>query len=576
MCGIFGIIFKNNCKYEDIEQYLINLQENLKNRGPDCKGYYIENKIGIGHNRLSIIDSNEDSNQPFYFKNFIMSFNGEIYNHIDIRKKLSDKYNAEFKTDSDTETLIQSFYYLGLNDTLNIINGMFLIVLFNKETKEIILIRDRIGEKMCYYYKTNDYFIFASNPGTIVKTLFKLKKQKFNVNIKILFSYLSSGFCSTNKTLFEGIQGINCGSLIKMNNYSFEEIKWWNPTFNYNNDLSNNIIKAIQSRQTKNDNDSYISFSGGIDSSVISNYTSNISHLTIDVGELDNTISVLKSLNKLDLLEEVDDNFVDTIIDDFINEHRKIINFSGFPTSASYLMLILGKYIKTNSNKRVLISGIGGNELFYGYRRMKLNNLSLNDHIRDIFHYHSQIEPHDKYKEIFDNFNSNLENDIKKDINIPDNLNPLNHPRWLELNTILLNNYLLNADSIFMYYSIECRTPYLDYNLIESALSLNPEEFFYNIEKIKKSPSWYEYIINGKKPLKELLKQKLKKEDIFREKFDINVERHIIGPMYFKLCDEFMKRNIVKWKSDFTKFNAPLIGSLELWFQEFDELLIIK
>jgi asparagine synthetase B (glutamine-hydrolysing) len=145
-----------------------------------------------------------------------------------------------------------------------------------------------------------------------------------------------------------------------------------------------------------------------------------------------------------------------------------------------------------------------------------------------------------------------------------------NIPRWLEIKTYLLNDLVLNADAIYMYYSIEARVPLLDHNIFEIALSKKPDDFFF---KIINNPTWNEYTINSKKILKEILLDKFDEKIINREKYTYDVERHKIHPLYLKLCHKFIERNIIGWNGIFTKYNSNLIGNIELWFQEFEYLL---
>ena len=578
MCGISGIIiYNNNNKIMNIEKYIKCIIENLNNRGPDYNNYFIENNIAIGHNRLSIIDLADRSSQPFFFKNLILSFNGEIYNYIELKYYLKNKYNTNFITNSDTEVLIQLLYYEKLDDALNMLNGMFLIVLYNKDTKILNIIRDRIGEKMCYYHFNDELFIFASNPGAIVKTLNKHDKKIWNINKYSLVSYLSSGFYPTNKTLFEGINGINPGSYIEYNtnNNEIKEVKWWIPNLKNNKNIEE-IIKESIKIQERSDVNGYILYSGGIDSSIISYFNTKLKYLTLNVGELTYAKNILRDLGKEDQLVVIPNDFLKENISNFIDEVRKIINFTGLPTRASYIMILSGLYLKKHSNIKMILSGIGGSELFYGNRRMKLNNQGYCDHIKDIYHYMSQIKSLDnEYSLELESFKNNIIENITDNLSIPSELSKDNIPRWLEINTFLLNDLLINSDSIYMYYSIESRLPLLDYNLIESMLSKPPEHFFYNYNIINNNPSWNDYTDNSKKPLKDILLKKINKKNLFRQKFTYDVQKHILFPLYKKLCNQFLERKIVGWNCPWTKFNACHIGNLEIWFQEYENVLNI-
>jgi asparagine synthase (glutamine-hydrolysing) len=565
MCGISGIFIKNKNLLNNIEKYILTLQKYLYNRGPDDSNYYIKNNIGLSHNRLAIIDLDSRSTQPFIFKNYVMVFNGEIYNYKDLKKYLIFTFNATFNTQSDTEILIQLFYYIGITDTLNMLNGIYAIGLYNSETDELILIRDKIGIKYCYFYNDDDLFIFSSNPASIVKTLYEINNKKWNININSLFSYLSSGISLSKETMFENLYCLDAGYLLNVHTNNFS--KYYYPKFNRENDDINYYIKNAIELQEFTDVNTAILFSGGIDSSIIAYFSNNSDLITMNFGEIDYASKVANILNKH--LITIDQEYMDNKINLFIEEQRKIINFTGIPIKTSYIMNMSALYLK--SKYKVLLTGIGGNELFYGHRRIKLNDDGIKNHIRDIYIHLSQIKPlENKYKVYLDDYKNNFIELIYKEIDIPHNLSKDNIPRWLEIKTYLLNDLVLNADAIYMYYSIEARVPLLDHNIFEIALSKKPDDFFF---KIVNNPTWNEYTINSKKILKDILLEKFDEKIINREKYTYDVEKHKIHPLYLDLCNKFIKRNIVGWNGNFTKYNSNLIGNIELWFQEFEYLL---
>jgi hypothetical protein len=223
---------------------------------------------------------------------------------------------------------------------------------------------------------------------------------------------------------------------------------------------------------------------------------------------------------------------------------------------------------------KIILTGIGGNELFYGHRRIKLNASGFKNHVKDLYLFLSQIIPLDnKYKQYFNEYRTNIVDNIYKEINIPDNLLMDNIPRWLEYKTFLLNDLLLNTDAIYMYYSIEARVPLLDHNIFEICMSRKPSTFFYNYTNIVNTSTWSDYTQNSKKDIKDILKNKLDDNYLLKEKYSYDVERHKIHPLYIELCNKFLERNIINWNGEWTKYNSNIIGNLELWFQEFEYLL---
>ena len=189
----------------------------MKNRGPDHFGSFksiIKKKyFHLFSSRLKILDINNKSNQPFFFKNYILIFNGEIYNYIELRKKLiKKKYN--FITSSDTEVLIKSFD-CWKEKCVDHFEGMWSFAIFNKLDKKLFISRDPFGEKPLYYYKDKNNFVFGSEIKFILN-LYKKKSLK-EINYQKIKDYLSLGHKSLNKndgTFYKNIKYLNSGTNI--------------------------------------------------------------------------------------------------------------------------------------------------------------------------------------------------------------------------------------------------------------------------------------------------------------------------------------------------------------------------
>ena len=157
MCGIAGIIGSKANKTN-----ILQMLDSQKHRGPDFTDFYIEeNRLALGHNRLSIIDLSNNANQPFTSDcgNFVMVFNGEIYNYIELKKELQSRY--PFKTQSDTEVLLNAYKEWG-KSCLDKLNGMFAFAIWNKNEQSLFVARDRFGVKPLYYHFEDSNFHFAS------------------------------------------------------------------------------------------------------------------------------------------------------------------------------------------------------------------------------------------------------------------------------------------------------------------------------------------------------------------------------------------------------------------------------
>ncbi len=153
MCGFVGF-----CQEQESinEKLIIEMSDKIRERGPDSSGIWINNKLGVAmaHRRLAILDLSQNGHQPMksHTGRYVITFNGEIYNHLQLRKLLvTENGHDNFKSQSDTETLLAGVERWGVKDTLKKLNGMFAFALLDNEKEQIILARDRIGEKPLYY-----------------------------------------------------------------------------------------------------------------------------------------------------------------------------------------------------------------------------------------------------------------------------------------------------------------------------------------------------------------------------------------------------------------------------------------
>jgi asparagine synthase (glutamine-hydrolysing) len=173
-------------------------------RGPDFTGRWSSEGAYIGHNRLSIIDLGADSNQPFKNGRYVLTFNGEIYNYLEIKQELPE-YN--FTTNGDTEVLLAAFLKWG-KDCLKKLRGMFAFAIYDTETRELFAARDRFGVKPFHYAMVNGEFVFASEIKAILASGL-LKKQW---NEKVWANYLSfAQYNMEQDTFYDGIEQIKPG-----------------------------------------------------------------------------------------------------------------------------------------------------------------------------------------------------------------------------------------------------------------------------------------------------------------------------------------------------------------------------
>ena len=402
MCGISGLIINNSSKGY-LYKNLIHMQKQINHRGPDYSGAWVDSKLGIGlaHNRLSILDLSPTGNQPMKSKSgrYIISFNGEIYNYLEIKKKLNKQFPFELSWNgtSDTEVLITAIDLIGLNKTLRLIKGMFAFALWDNYEQNLYLVRDRFGEKPLYWgfiknMSNERILVFASELNAIKKLPFFNNKFS-NEGINKYFSY---GYISAPTSIYNDIYQIVPGKFIKINYsefkennyYSPEEITWYSfvkknlskKEFNYK-EVSNNVEDLItNSLSLQNNADVPIcSFlSGGIDSSLVAALLQKISPYKINTFTIafpeddpsnklfnegpyaseiakylgtNHTEIEISSKDALDLVPKISEIYTEPFSDS-----------SQIPT---YLICKAAK----DSGYKVALTGDGADELFGGYNR---------------------------------------------------------------------------------------------------------------------------------------------------------------------------------------------------------------
>lgn len=270
MCGITGIIGA-----KATQASIMQMLDCQKHRGPDFTDFYVEeNKLALGHNRLSIIDLSSNANQPFTSDcgNFVMVFNGEIYNYIELKKELQSKF--QFTTQSDTEVLLNAYKEWG-KACLDKLNGMFAFAIWNKKEQSLFAARDRFGVKPFYYYFDGSDFYFASE----IRSFFGTGIAKVP-NEKVWSSFFTQGsYGLPNETFWKNIVQLPGGHSLTLKNNALQIEKWYSfenrtkSLFDHfeNNEeeyITNLLLKAINLR-FRADVPVGFNLSGGLDSSTL-------------------------------------------------------------------------------------------------------------------------------------------------------------------------------------------------------------------------------------------------------------------------------------------------------------------
>ena len=222
MCGICGII---NLNKQPVEESKINqMMRSMKHRGPDDEGLFVKEHIGLGFVRLSIIDLSLAGHQPMFSKDkrYAISFNGEIYNYIELREELRQK-GYVFRSASDTEVLLYS-YIEWSESCLHKLNGMFAFAILDTFTNNLFLARDRFGIKPLYYYHDQDQFIFASDIPPILSII----KNKRKPEDSIVFDYLVLNRTNhSDKTFFKNIRKLQHGHILTVKSEIVNINRWY-------------------------------------------------------------------------------------------------------------------------------------------------------------------------------------------------------------------------------------------------------------------------------------------------------------------------------------------------------------
>jgi asparagine synthase (glutamine-hydrolysing) len=401
MCGIAGILSSIGENFEENKVKLSKMSLYIKQRGPDSNDYFSWKnnhvQVHFAHTRLSIIDLDQSANQPFFKNDLVVIFNGEIYNYLEILNELKRNHGVTFKTNSDTEVLLESYRIWGLA-FLEIIQGMFAFAILDIKSNKLLLVRDHFGMKPLYYGKLLDpltgisSFIFSSDIRSIVRNYPEFKKINFSsvVNIShFLWSHHED-------TMFENIQKLSPGYYIEINlNHVFETgnlvpKQFWNIkdhiNMNYSkfstfdsclNLLDKKILESIE-KHLRADVEVGAFLSGGLDSSLICRLAQDRLHSPLK------TFTIKFIQDEINLSKNSDDYFYAEKVAKLYNFNHNTIEMSPnimdlLPHIIDHLNEPIGDPAAINTyliskiarerGIKVLLSGMGADEIFGGYRR---------------------------------------------------------------------------------------------------------------------------------------------------------------------------------------------------------------
>lgn len=586
MCGINGMLHLQLQKKVD-ERVLTKMRDALEHRGPDDKGLFIENNIGLGHRRLSVLDVSTAGHQPFLSDDgrYVMVYNGEIYNFKDFYSELKSS-GFDIRTSSDTEVLLKLFEIHGTK-MLHRLNGMFAFVIWDKKERKLTAVRDRMGVKPLYYSFYNETFYFASEQKALFTAGVPLKMAQDGIE-----EYIFNRFVAGENTLYENVKKVLPGHILTIHESGkVTNEKWWNLKAEIQNQQK--IIKPVEwFRETFDDSVKLrmvsdvpvgVLLSGGLDSSSIlaslnqQNYK-NVQTFNIGFKEKEHNESHLaktmaEKFNYVFHTMQLEDN----------NLFEKLVNSTYFQDEpimhlSEPHILALAQLAKPSV--KVLLSGEGADELMGGYVRYKalkypslLNSIATIANL-DYFTTKPRFEKLARYSQIKNpddlviyNGSNIYPKDIAKNFGI--NTTPKNEYRNQILNdakSLYPNNlrrqalyfdqhtYLCSLldrnDRCTMGASIECREPFLDQRLVAGLGSLDDKWLFtgkkwkyilksamtdrlpekiLNFKKIGLSVPWGDYLVKSPGFIEEL--ESFSKSDLFKIPYfeNINAKKLVLN-----------------------------------------------
>lgn len=525
MCGIVGFISRRDNKKEILKEQI----KTIIHRGPDEQNLCIDNNVALGHARLAIIDI-ENAKQPMQSKDgrYVLVFNGEIYNYLELRQHLSLQ-GVKFKTYSDTEVLLAMYIFYG-KECVSKLNGMFAFAVYDRAKKSLFIARDRFGIKPFYYTYSDDDFVFGSE----IKAILKYPGIEAKVDEKSLTEYTVFQMVLKKHTMFKNIYSLEPGTYIFLEDGKITEKKiYWDLKYEIDDskteeEYSEELLSLLEhsaSIQTRSDVPLGAYLSGGIDSSLVSILASKNY-----MGDFHVFSGAFKDSKEFDETKyaKIVSNHISSIYheifptsSDFIDSFEKIIYHMDYPEAGPG---VFSQYMVSKLASRhvkVVLGGQGGDEIFGGYTRYAIAYLeqalkgaifetseegkylvtlqSIIPNMPQMKNYISLLkeqfkeglfDPMDEryfrminrshnlnkiyHKEFLYTFkNEQLLDKFKQIFNKPDTKSYFNKMTYFDFKT-LLSALLHIEDRVSMAVSIESRVPILDHRIVELASKMPP------------------------------------------------------------------------------------------------------
>ncbi len=499
MCGIAGYLGKNPDK-----KVLKKMTDRIKHRGPDAEGFYVDDKVALGHRRLSIIDLNT-GNQPIYNekKDIVIVFNGEIYNFKELKKELK---NHKFVTSTDTEVLVHGYEEWGFELTKKL-RGMFAFAIWDKKKEILYLARDGWGIKPLYYYENNDTFMFASE----IKAFLDHPDFKKEFNESILSAYLCFNSVPTRESFFKGVNKLLPGEQLIIEKGKKRIETFFELSFDIQDKSIDEYANEIDKAMKDSVNHHLISdvevgsfLSSGVDSS----YLVSISKVkeTFTVGYDDPKYDEISYAE--DLAKHLGINNTSRKISrsEYLNKLSEILYYMDEPLADPAAIALYFVSEIASKKVKVVTSGEGADELFGGYNSydeeisqgwyMKIPyplrrlGYHIAKHLPDVWGFNFVYRRGQKLSEqyigvgrVFRNEEALKIVNNKNQVDIKEITKPYfdkykNESTFIQRQVIdyyfwLVNDFLHAVDRNTMMFGLEARTPFLDKEVYDVARTLN-------------------------------------------------------------------------------------------------------
>ncbi len=537
MCGITGIVghqINNSNNHSAIKK----MNDAIAHRGPNSEGVWNDEHCFLGHRRLSIIDLSEAGNQPFFSqdKRYVMVYNGELYNYKELKLELQRAEHGSknlpyiFRTNTDTEVILASYLRWGM-DCVKRFNGMFAFAIWDTVEQKLVIARDRMGIKPLYYQFKNNVLLFASEIRALIHSGLIDKK----INLKSVAEYIQYTTVHAPNTMIQDVFMLMPGHILEFRiaNSELRIQQYWNINdfTKTKGDLSyketctkvNELLTASVERRLVADVPFGAFLSGGIDSSAIVGLMSKVSsekvqtfNVSFDEGEF----SEAKYAKQIAEKFNTQHHEIKLTPNDFLKQLPEALAAMDHPSGDGPNSYIVSKATK-NAGITMALSGLGGDELFAGYDIFKryyelekkgwLNIIPAKGLAGKLLAAKKKSVQGDKTAEILaldtingfnaypinrklfnqkdyagllkENYNADnfIKNVIKK--SETDKQHILSRVSLFEIQTYMQNILLRDADQMSMAVALEVRVPFLDYQLVEFALSVKDEYKYPHTQK---------------------------------------------------------------------------------------------